>query len=472
MDILNKLNKEDIYTSTLAELSALIHGTRFENHVYLVGGAVRDILMDKPIHDIDLAVDLPNGGIDFATWAAQECDCYRKDANPVIYKRYGTAKFNIWSISKIANVDIECVQTRKESYDDENSRNPSTIHGTIFEDAERRDLTINALYLNISSGELLDPTEKGLEDLDNKVIRTAGDPNLVFKDDPLRMLRVIRFASKLGWGIDRYTWAGIVANAYRINIISQERINEEINKILLTRIPRIGFDRLMNCGLLKKIMPEVYALKGVTQGKEHFEDVYGHTMAVVSRVEPKIENRYAALFHDIAKPMCREVVSNGVHFHCHEHRGSILANEIMTRMKFSNSMKNAISLAIKYHTTFKQNTSCPSKKNIRKFLANTGDDYELALDLIHANNISHSARFSLPNQIPSIRKVIAKLLSEEESPSKIKLPISGSDIMSCFKLKQSPLIGNLLDSVKEKFLGNPKLSKDECLALCKEILAV
>ena len=285
-----KLNKDNPFELALIKIGEIIKGTKWENNVFAVGGCVRDKLMGKPIKDIDLAITYPNGGIDFANWICKETYCYKLDSNPCIFSTYGTAKFNIRSINEIERIDIECVQTRKEQYKAD-SRNPETVYGNIIEDAFRRDLTINALYLNLSNLTIWDVTEKGLNDLKNQIIRTPSDPDVVFKDDPLRLLRVIRFATRFNWGIEKETWLGIVKNAYRIDIISKERIKDELCKMMECETPSIAIKRLDWCGLLDRVLPEIYRLKGVKQGVQHFGDVYEHK---VERLE-KLEQDYTVV---------------------------------------------------------------------------------------------------------------------------------------------------------------------------------
>lgn len=459
--------QNNMFCDAIKEIAKLIKGTKWENNCFLVGGAVRDLLLGKEIKDIDLCISLPNGGIDFANWICKETDCYKINSNPVIFQTYGTAKFNIRSINKISNVNIECVQTRKEQYKDKNSRNPETEYGTITEDSLRRDLTINALYINISNNQVLDPTGMGLSDLKNCILRTPSDPDITFTDDALRQLRVIRFSSKLGWGIEKTTWFGIVKNAYRINTISKERISEEISKILESNRPSYGLRKLYNSGLLKLILPEVYELVGCKQGEQHFGDVFEHTMAVVEKTKPIATYRMAALLHDIAKPKCKIEMLDKIHFYKHENESAIMSINILKRLKYSNSDIKLIVKAVRNHMRFKQNKdSCPSTKAIRKLISEYNDsEVDIILDIIDADNKSHSEKYNAPNQVNLIFDKILKIKEEEKINNKLELPINGKDIMDKFKLKTSPKIGEMLNFIKNKFLENPKLTKEECFSL-------
>lgn len=440
-----------------------IKNTEFDKHVFIVGGAVRNFLLGMEINDIDICVDLPNGGIKFAEFITKKHNSFKQGSNPVIFETYGTAKFNLYD-SNISDIDIEVVQTRKEQYKDPNSRNPSTEFGTILEDALRRDLTINALYLDISERNIVDPTFSGLTDIQNKTIRTPSFPNITFHDDALRMLRVIRFATKLGWGIDKCTWFGICENAYRINTISQERITDEINKILLCDKPSIGIRRLLGCGLLKLVLPNVYEMIGVEQNKYHFGDVFEHTMCVLDSSLPILEHRLSALFHDVGKTVTKSIVDGKVHFYTHEIKGCEMVRDILKDMKYPNSIIDKVSTAVKFHMYFK-NIQNPSNKTIRKFCDKVGNDnMDLCLDVIHADNISHQLEYCDYNQVPYIREQI-KL---DDKQTQVKLPINGNDIMSKFNLKKGKYIGYLLDLIKEHLFENPNLSKEECFEIIEK----
>ena len=463
--------QSNIYCKAIKEIAKIIKGTRWEGHVFLVGGAVRDLLMKRPIKDIDLCIDLRDGGLEFAEWICKETDCYKYMSNPVVFTKFGTAKFNIRSIKDIADVDIECVQTRKEQYHDE-SRKPDTTYGTILEDCLRRDLTINALYVNISTDEVLDPSGKGLEDLHNCVLRTPSDPDIVFKDDALRQLRVIRFAARFGWGIEKETWIGLIKNGYRIETISQERITDEINKILISSRPSYGIRQLYRCGLLKRVMPEVYNLIGCVQGNQHFGDVFEHTMATLEKTKPIVEYRMAALLNDIAKPECRAEVNGAIHFFSHEYRGASMATDILKRMKYSNLEIKTIVTAVKNHMRFKQSGNhCPSNKAIRKFIADIGtDQIDIVLDVINADNNSHDELFNIPDQVNLIKDKIKEMSEQEKMSDKLALPINGNDIMEHFDLKKGPKIGEFLSLVKDRYLDNPNITKEECFDIIKEKL--
>ena len=467
-----KLNKDNPFELTLIKIGEIIKGTKWENNVFAVGGCVRDKLMGKPIKDIDLVITYPNGGIEFANWICKETYCYKLDSNPCVFPKYGTAKFNIRSIEEIERIDIECVQTRKEQYKDENSRNPETVYGNIIEDAFRRDLTINALYLNLSKMTVWDVTEKGLDDLKNQIIRTPSNPDIIFQDDPLRLLRVIRFASRFNWGIEKNTWLGMVKNAYRIDIISKERIKDELCKMMECEIPSVAIKRLDACGLLDKILPEICRLKGVKQDIQHFGDVYEHTLATLDKTLPVAIYRLAALFHDCGKPFTKSLKNNKIHFYNHENVSGAIASVALTNLKFSKSDIKQIVTAIKEHMRLKQfGDKCPPKKSLRKLIAQIDENYlDIVLNLIHADNCSHSKKYCMPNQIPLVIEEIKHLNDDEIQ--KISLPINGSDIMKQFSFKPSPIVGECLKWAEELYFEKPEATKEEYFEFIKSKLTV
>lgn len=446
-----------------------IIGSEYENHVFLVGGAVRDELMGLPIKDVDLVIDLPNGGINFSEWICKKVGCYKPESNPVIYPTFGTAKFTL-RYTEFNDIDVECVQTRKEQYHDESSRNPECCYGTLAEDCFRRDLTINALYKNICNDEILDLTGNGIIDIEKHIIRTPCDPDITYSDDPLRMLRAIRFSSRYGWNIESSTYNGIKNNAKKIEIITQERITDEINKILLTKKPSLGLKILKDSNLLELVLPEVFKLIGLKQNKFHFGDAWEHTLMVVDNSAPIIENRVAALFHDIGKIKTQTIDDKGnVHFYKHEFIGSKLAENILKRMKYSNDMIGKICFTIFNHMRTKpygDNANAVSDKAIRKLQCDLGDNLDLVLDVINADNNAHSKEHCMPNQVKNIYKRIDSLKNPSFS-GKIILPVNGDDIITIKNIKPSPIIKEILDVLKDKFLENPDITKEECIEIIK-----
>jgi putative nucleotidyltransferase with HDIG domain len=461
------MTKEEI---AVLEIKTLITGTRFADHVFCVGGMVRDQLMGHPIKDIDLVVDLPNGGVEFADFMV---DTYPKICkNKCLFQTYGTAKFTMQTI--MGDVDIETVHTRKEQYKNKNSRNPETEFGTLLEDASRRDLTINALYKNVSDDKIIDPTGKGVDDIKNQIIRTPCDPVITFSDDPLRMMRVIRFSCRYNWEIEKNTLKAIKEMGSRISIISKERIADELEKILVCEHPVEGLLLLQNTGLLKEILPEVEELIGVDQGtRYHFGDVFQHTMAVVNNTKPIFVNRLAALLHDIGKPKTRIITDDGdTHFYGHDKTGVEIATDIMKRLKLSTDIIDDVCFVIKEHMRTKsfKDDVCVTDKVIRKLQSDLGDRIDLVLDIIHADNLSHSQEYCMPNQVSNIRKRISELKEKGLDCPKIVLPVNGDDVMEIMGISPGPQVRKVLDYLKEKYLENPNITRDECIDIMGKII--
>lgn len=444
-------------------IKGIIKDTKYENHVFLVGGAVRDKLMGNPIKDIDLCIDLPNGGIEFATWIMKTLGEFKQDTRPVVYPTYGTAMFTLLAFP---GVDIECVQTRKEQYHDSNSRNPETAYGTLEEDCYRRDLTINSLYQNILTDEIVDITGKGIDDIKNQIIRTPCDPNITYTDDPLRMLRCIRFASRYGWEIEEKTMQGIIDNVERIQIITQERITDEINKILLTKKPSIGLRMLEKTGLLQYVLPDFVEMVNLEQNEYHFGTAWEHTLMVVDNTKPILENRVAALFHDLGKIKTKTVDENGkIHFYNHENVSAFLSEVRMKTMKYPNNIIKRVRKAVNAHMrtkSFGDDCAKLKDKSVRKLQLALGDTFELTMDLIDADNRAHKSDHCMPNQVRLIKERSDKLVEQGLDAFKLKLPVNGEDIISYKNIEPGPKVKSYLDYLTKLWLNNPLITKEEC----------
>lgn len=444
----------------LLAIKDAIKDTKYDNKVMVVGGYVRDLIMGIPSNDIDLLIDGDiNAGIDFAIWFCKKMNLHE----PLVYGLYGTAMFNFMGEK------IECVAPRAEKYKDD-SRNPIVTGCSIEEECLRRDFTINSMFINISTGELYDFSGEGLNDIKNHVIRATSDPNIIFAQDALRIMRCVRFCSRYGWNIESSTYNGIKNNVERIKIITQERITDEINKILLTKKPSIGLKILKDTNLLELVLPEVFKLIGLKQNKFHFADAWGHTLMVVDNSAPIIENRLAALFHDIGKIKTQTIDDKGnVHFYKHEFVGSKLAENILKRMKYSNDIISKVCFTISNHMRTKpygDDANAVSDKAIRKLQCDLGDNLDLVLDVINADNNAHSKEHCMPNQVKNIYKRIDSMKNPSFS-GKIILPVNGDDIITIKNIKPSPIIKEILDVLKDKFLENPDITKEECIEIIK-----
>ena len=463
-DILFNKADEKVIAVT-KKLEKWLTGTIFDGKVYYVGGCVRDLILGKPVKDIDIVVEMENGGLMLANYLTVKDGSWVMDKNPVVFETYGTAKFEFRKDPNCAGIEIECVQTRKEQYH-KDSRNPDTAYGTIQEDAMRRDLTINAMYYNITKGEICDFTGKGLLDLSTQVIRTPCDPDITFNDDPLRILRVIRFSTRFGWGINKDTWLGMIKNAHRINIISQERITDEISKIICTDNPSVGIRKMLYCGILHRVMPDIYDMQFSFESKNPTVTTFDHTMNVIDEiVDDNVEHRLAGLFHDVGRSMAemdRSVSPNQF--------SADIAMADLRKMKYPNDVVNAVACAIRHHEWFSTYTEgfLPPDSKIRKLMNCCGINLGVTLDLMNANNKCRTFNKKKTQVLQVMRRI--EELDEIDEMANIKLPIDGNDLIKELGSKSGPNVGIILNELKEEYFENPDITKEECLKKAKEII--
>ncbi|MCX7863374.1 MAG: CCA tRNA nucleotidyltransferase [Bacteroidales bacterium] len=428
----------------IAEL-AKIHNIE----VYVVGGYVRDLLLEKKSKDIDILV--VGDGIYFAEQVARVLDA----KHFTIFKTYGTAQI------KYRNYEIEFVGARKESYRFE-SRNPSIEQGTFEDDINRRDFTINAMAISLNSdnlGEVID-IHGGINDLKKKIIRTTGNSDIIFSDDPLRMLRAIRFASQLNFTIDEQTFEGIKKNAYRIEIITKERIVDELNKILLSTLPSYGFILLDESGLLSLILPEISKLKGVekNEGKTHKDNFY-HTLQVVDQLRSRTDKLWllwAGLLHDVGKFQTKKFQPGvGWTFHGHEVVGAHLVERIFKRMKMPTQetmpyVKKLVMLHLRPISLVKEEVTDSA---VRRLIFEAGDDLDDLLMLAEADITSKNeqkVRLYLKNFKLLREKIID--IEEKDKIRNFQPPVSGEEIMQWFNLSPCKTVGDLKNKIKDAIL--------------------
>lgn len=446
-------------------IKSIIKETKYENKIYVCGGAVRDLIMKKPIKDIDLVVDMENGGIEFAQFCKEQ-ELITNDI--VFYMRFGTAMFKFL---KFPDEEIECVMTRGEKYPDRNSRNPITVFAGIEEDCIRRDLTINALYYNISTGEIVDMVG-GQNDIENKIIRTTNEnPDIVYDDDALRILRTVRFHCRFGWEIEPKTYESMKRYVDRLEIISKERIRDEFNKILLSDNASMGIRTLCNIGAMKYIIPEVEEMIGMEQNAYHFGDVFEHTMALLDYDAQHFQSedvavRLALLLHDIGKIKTKTVGDDGrVHFYDHEFVGSNMVVDILKRLKYDNKTIDDVQFLIKNHMRTKNFGNDCEKIKTKHFnkLAYTCKNeyrYKSLARVIDCDNNSHKAEHNITGQYD----YFVRHINDAVKMFNYKLPVDGNDVMDVLKISGGVLVKKVLNALMNRAFPNPdKLTKESCL---------
>ncbi len=417
--------------------------------VYVIGGFVRDLLLGIPSKDMDFVV--AGSGIEFAQKVGEFLRCKR---DVVVYRNFGTAML------RHRGVELEFVGARKESYD-RNSRKPVVESGTIEDDQKRRDFTINAMAISMNKdtyGELTDPFE-GMRDLELGIIRTPLDPDITFSDDPLRMMRAIRFACRLGFKIEPATEEAITRNRERISIVSMERIADELNKIMATNRPSTGWVMLEKTGLLELILPQLCKLKGVEikEGRGH-KEIFLHTMQVLDNVAAVSENiwlRWAALLHDIAKPNVKKFVNGTWTFHSHEFIGSKMIPGIFKQLKLplDSKMKYVQKMVGMHHRAIPISNDEISDSAVRRLMYDAGEDLDDLLILCEADITSkiEEKKIKFLNNYKIVRRKI-KELEQKDFRRTWQPPVDGNYIMQTFDLKPSRLVGEIKDCIKDSIL--------------------
>ena len=417
---------------------------------YAIGGYVRDFFLERKSKDIDVVT--LGKSIDLANLLHQKLG---EEAHLSVFKNFGTAQI------KYHDLEIEFVGARKESYN-HNSRNPIVENGSLEDDQNRRDFTINAIAIGLSKnnfGKLLDPFN-GLNDLTNKTLKTPLNPDITYSDDPLRMMRAIRFASQLNFQIDEPSFEAISKNKNRIKIISAERIADEINKIILSQKPSVGFKLLLNSGLLDLIFPELVKLQGTEtiNGLSHKDNFY-HTLEVLDNVAEKSNNlwlRWAAILHDIAKPATKRFEEgHGFTFHGHEDKGARMVPKIFANLKLplNEKMKHVQKLVELHLRPIVLAKTEVTDSAIRRLLFEAGDKIEDLMILCESDITTKN-----PNKVKKYLhnfEIVRQKLIEIEEKDKIRNwqpPITGEQIMAIYNIVPSKKIGLLKNALKDAIL--------------------
>ena len=417
---------------------------------YVIGGFVRDFFL-KRVGSKDIDIVAVGSGIELAQKVS---DLLPNQPKVQVFKTYGTAML------RYNDIEIEFVGARKESYT-ENSRNPEIIQGTLQDDQNRRDFTINALAFSLNEadyGELLDPFQ-GIKDLENKVVKTPLNPDVTYSDDPLRMMRAIRFSSQLNFTIEEESQLAISRNGNRLKIITRERIIDELNKIIASPKPSIGFLQLEQTGLLVQILPELTALKGVeeVEGQKHKDNFY-HTLEVLDNIAKNTDDlwlRWAALLHDIGKAPTKKFSTKvGWTFHAHEFIGSKMVYKLFKRLKMPlNTKMKFVQKMVLLSSRPIVLASEVSDAAVRRLVFDAGNDIDSLMTLCEADiTTKNSKKFKRYHKnFELVRKKI-KQVEERDKVRNFQPPVSGAEIMKAFNLKPCREIGQIKEAIKEAIL--------------------
>ena len=440
------------YKSVIKNLTKIAKDNNYV--IYVVGGFVRDIILKRQPNDLDIMVEGENAGIKFSKLVAKTLNIHP----PVTFEKFATSKL------LIDDKEIEFIMPRKEYYD-KNSRNPKTEIGTLQQDALRRDFTVNSLFLRLNDFSLLDLTGMGLKDIKNKIIRVTDESasDIIFEQDPLRILRAVRQSFQLDFKIEKKTYQSMKNKAERINIVSGERIRDEINKILLLKKPSSAFLMLDDIGMLDIILPELKKTRNVSQPKlYHDKDVFGHTMDVVDKVKEDLLLRVVALLHDIGKPDTRTENNGKISFIGHETKSAQMAKQILTRLKYSVDFIKQVCFVIENHMYPKMYTSDWKDSSVRKFADKMAQNLE-NIELLNCadGKVNNAELFSR----------VKKLKKEDMLIPKEDL-LNGNELVELFSRPAGKWISEAKQYIRQLQFENPKLTKNEAVKKLKNILKI
>ena len=441
-------------TETVLEtLRAATRGTEYDGRLFLVGGFVRDKAMGLSLAKDDIDIVLEGDALALAHFLREKGAA---DYNPVVFPRFGTA------MVVIKGRDVELVTARVESYVPD-SRKPETVEpGTLQDDARRRDFTINTLLQNLHTGQITDPLGRAFADIEAQIIRTPTDPLLTFQDDPLRMLRAVRFAARFGFAIEPFTSKAIRQSAERLAIISQERIRDEFCKTLLTICASLGLELLKDSGLLAQFAPELMEMVGVTQNEFHAYPVWDHTLVALGNlsVDASLTLRLATLFHDVGKPRTKGVGDDGrVHFYGHQEVGAEITRRWMTRLKFSNDEIAAVSLLVAQHMRIGEYKANWTDSAVRRLLRDLGPQLD---DLFAIHRVDVSALGPDYQDISRAEELQVRMkpIQEAQDISALTSPLDGQELMTLLSLPPGRRVGEVKEYLTNEVIDG-RLAPDD-----------
>ena len=438
----------------IERIREVTRGTPYEGRLYLVGGVVRDKIMDRPpTEDVDIVLE--GDALELARFLYGKRIAGHK---PVTYPRFGTAMVTIQGHT------VELVSARRETYLPE-TRKPKVEFAGLYDDVLRRDFTINTLLENLHTGEILDLTDQGMADIRAGIIRTPTDPATTFYDDPLRMLRAIRFAVRLGFEIESKTWEAVLRDAERLAIISKERIRDEFVKILLSDEAARGLSMLEESRLLSQFASELLEMQGVTQVNGHVYEVWEHTLHALESLPAQADLilRLAVLLHDIGKPSTKTVDSKGhTHFYGHEDLGADMARRILRRLRFSTSEVSRVARLVAMHIRIGEYSSEWKDAAVKRLIRDAGEDISDLLALARADRAGAGPGATTENLDELERRMEQILL--ETTVEQIKSPLNGREIMDLLKIPSGPKIGEVKEFLTEEVIEGRLGPKDKEMA--------
>ena len=455
------MEEKNILTKVIEKFHNIVCHSSYEGMVYITGSCIRNTMLNKEVRNIEIVVENESKAISFARWITQVEGCYLNNMNPVVDLQKDLAIFKLLNDAELADITFTCKTTRKLLYC--NGILTQGSYGTLKDDYKQRDVTINALYYDVTNNSVLDVESKSCDDLKNKVLRCTSDPDETFKKDPLKILRIIRLSIETGFGIDKDTWISMIANTHKIVNVPQEIITQEINKTLLVPKPSLILRKMICCNnILEYAIPSLYDLNKITKSYFPPTSLLNFTLKVVDNSVPTVAHRLAALFHAIGE------IGGEYNFSLHVNASEScqIAELILKSMKYPKNIVDKVSGAILLQNSFSQlktEKELPSNKTLRELKRLCGDDFDFVLDTIDALNKSEYPTMK-SKQIKYIREKFEKIKEKDEKHMHESIQINGKDIVNEFKIKPGAIVGELMTKLRKEFKRRGFMTREECLS--------